>query len=39
VFKDADIAGTKLGRLTGEQALEQLLAWTDGCFILERYSL
>jgi CheY-like chemotaxis protein len=39
VFKDADIAGTKLGRLTGEQALEQLLAWTDGRFILERYSL
>lgn len=39
VFKDADIAGTKLGRLTGEQALEQLLAWTDGSFILERYSL
>ena len=39
VFKDADIAGTKLGRLTGEQALEQLLGWTEGSFTLERYSL
>jgi len=39
VFKDAEVAGARLGRLHGEQALEQLLAWNDGCFQIDRYSL
>jgi len=39
VFKDAEVAGARLGRLHGEQALEQLLAWDDGRFQIDRYSL
>ncbi len=39
VFKDSEVAGARLGRLHGEQALEQLLAWNDGCFQIDRYSL
>lgn len=39
VFKDAEVAGARLGRLHGDQALEQLLAWDDGRFQIDRYSL
>lgn len=39
VFKDAEVAGARLGRLHGEQALEHLLAWDDGRFQIDRYSL
>jgi CheY-like chemotaxis protein len=39
LFKNAEIAGATLGRLHGEQALEQLLSWTNGHFLIERYSL